>query len=301
MLPYLSTILLQVHLLLTIHLLGNTGRHSRSKCPIMHLTSFLSLLLLGASLALGQRGGRGGGAGSSGSRSGSASGAGSATGDPAGDPNSSTPDDTPPDTSSDPSSGCTGADCQTPGISDQPPTEGIGQEIQQFLNAVTSVISTSNVGSTTITAVATLPTAASARLIIQSLYASCSSSTLNFGGEAQSVQASYLCYAPSGANHTSSWAPGPIDGFTSSCDSYVKVQTHFVGAVGLCTSAGDVRTSSGIGAAMTSTYGASASVMTAPGFSTGVPTLATVSMASRMGSGWMSIVLLAAVFGGTVA
>ena len=142
MLPYLSTILLQVHLLLTIHLLGNTGRHSRSKYPIMRLTSFLSLFLLGASLALGQRGGGSGGAGSSGSRSGSASGAGSATGDPGGDPDSSTPDDTPPDTSSGPSSGCTGADCQTPGISDQPPTEDIGQEIQQFLNAVTSVIST---------------------------------------------------------------------------------------------------------------------------------------------------------------
>ena len=31
-------------------------------------------------------------------------------------------DDTPPDTSSHPSSGCIGADCQTPGTSDQPST-----------------------------------------------------------------------------------------------------------------------------------------------------------------------------------
>ena len=81
----------------------------------------------------------------------------------------------------------------------------------------------------------------------------------------------------------------------------MKVQTHFVGAVGLCTSAGDVRTSSGIGAAATSTYGVSTRVMTAPWFSPGVPTLATVSMASRMGSRWMLIVLLATVLGSAVA
>lgn len=44
-------------------------------------------------------------------------------------------------------------------------------------------------------------------------------------------------------------------------------------------------------------------MMAAPGFSTGAPTLATVSVASRMESGWikMLIVLLATIFGSAVA
>lgn len=274
----------------------------------------LLLFSLSVVLAAGAGGGGGGSSGSSsGSRSGASSGSASAPKAPNIDPD---PDPTTPDAAPDSSNSGTGNQSSASGgtIPNQSPApenpiEDIGQQVQAFLDAITSVTTDVVSGSSTITSVATLPTAAYPCVTIRSLYASCSAATSNFGAEAQSVQASCLCYGQDVRTETSTWAPASFDSLISSCDRFVKAQTQFFGvasniegAIGLCTIAENVRASSGASVHPTGTsamasvaYSAAVTIAYATADASNTLSSLPLSIASQLDT-WRPLLLFGMIF-----
>ena len=169
--------------------------------------------------------------------------------EPAPEPDPNPDNDSPPDGSS---PTYDSPPLQNPGETGEDDSESdIGETLSDILDAITSIISDVIGGTTTVTSVASLPTAAHPCLSAQDIYNSCASQTSGFNTTAATVQASCLCYQNQNQNQStsSSWVPGLFDGFLASCNNYVQERTQLVSLQALetltafCTTAGNVRVS----------------------------------------------------------
>lgn len=219
--------------------------------------------------------------------------------DPVRDPAPETPDDTPSDNvpscntdadcSNDPTAPSTNDPIYIAPSSTNPDpaaedSSEIAEHISDILDLVTSIISIAQGGST-VTASASLPTAAYPCLSAQDLYASCASVSSDFGVQAATAQANCLCYDE--VRFDVNYNPGAFDGYISSCNQFVLEQSsistqasYLSPALGLCSSVGVVRagatgtvvgTGTGTGVAASAT-GSGTGVVASPGSGSGSAT-----------------------------